>query len=346
MPRGRADFEVAIICALPLETDAVEAVFDQEWDHDYGKIHGDRNYYSFGSIGSFNVVLVHMGGMGKISATTAAINCCQSFTGLKLGLVVGICGGIPYTPSENEIVLGDVVISDGVVQYDFGREYPEGFSRRAERPFEPDVRLRPLLNKLKGRRGREKLQEAAMENLRKLEQVLKNDACYPKSAEDKLFDSTYRHRHRHPDPCTVCTPGPGNLDRVCDRAPDILCSDLGCASAKILRCIKAADSRQPAVHFGMYASGDKVMKSGEQRDLIAAEEKIIAFEMEGAAVWEHFESRCLVIKGVCDYADSHKSKGFQKYAAATAAAFMKAFLASWSSSGDDIIHHDNHNVNT
>jgi nucleoside phosphorylase len=65
--------------------------------------------------------------------------------------------------------------------------------------------------------------------------------------------------------------------------------------------------------------------------------------MEGAAVWELFSSRCLVIKGVCDYADSHKSKGFQKYAAATAAAFMKAFLASWSSSGDDIINSNNPN---
>ena len=36
-----------------------------------------------------------------------------------------------------------------------------------------------------------------------------------------------------------------------------------------------------------------------------------------------------MIKGVCDYADSHKNKKWQNYAAATAAACMKAFLKEW-----------------
>jgi hypothetical protein len=36
-----------------------------------------------------------------------------------------------------------------------------------------------------------------------------------------------------------------------------------------------------------------------------------------------------VIKGACDYADSHKNKVWQRYAAATAAACMKAFLDNW-----------------
>jgi nucleoside phosphorylase len=69
------------------------------------------------------------------------------------------------------------------------------------------------------------------------------------------------------------------------------------------------------------------MKSGEDRDEIAAREKVIAFEMEGAGVWENLP--CVVIKGVCDYADSHKNKKWQDYAAATAAACMKAFLKDW-----------------
>jgi hypothetical protein len=37
----------------------------------------------------------------------------------------------------------------------------------------------------------------------------------------------------------------------------------------------------------------------------------------------------LVIKGVCDYADSHKNKRWQGYAAATAAAVTKGFLENW-----------------
>jgi nucleoside phosphorylase len=35
---------------------------------------------------------------------------------------------------------------------------------------------------------------------------------------------------------------------------------------------------------------------------------------------------CLVIRGICDYADSHKNKRWQPYAAATAAAYAKELL--------------------
>jgi hypothetical protein len=69
------------------------------------------------------------------------------------------------------------------------------------------------------------------------------------------------------------------------------------------------------------------MKSGEDCDIIATKDNIIAFEMEGARVWDNL--LCVVIKGVCDYADSHKNKEWQGYAAVTAASCMKAFLREW-----------------
>jgi nucleoside phosphorylase len=85
----------------------------------------------------------------------------------------------------------------------------------------------------------------------------------------------------------------------------------------------------PIIHFGLVASGDTVMKSGEERDIIAAKEKVIAFEMEGAGVWNNFP--CIEIKGVCDYADAHKNKKWQGYAATAAAACMRALLEEWMS---------------
>jgi nucleoside phosphorylase len=51
---------------------------------------------------------------------------------------------------------------------------------------------------------------------------------------------------------------------------------------------------------------------------------VIAFEMESAGAWDYLPT--IVIKSVCDYADSHKNKEWQEYAAATAAACTKAFL--------------------
>jgi hypothetical protein len=69
------------------------------------------------------------------------------------------------------------------------------------------------------------------------------------------------------------------------------------------------------------------MKSGLTRDKLAKELDIIAFEMEGSGIW--CEHPCIVVKGVCDYADSHKSKRWQKFAAATAASATKALLERW-----------------
>lgn len=52
-PATRSDFEIAIICALTLEADAVDALIDHHWDDDglpYDKAPGDPNAYSTGAI--------------------------------------------------------------------------------------------------------------------------------------------------------------------------------------------------------------------------------------------------------------------------------------------------------
>jgi nucleoside phosphorylase len=87
---------------------------------------------------------------------------------------------------------------------------------------------------------------------------------------------------------------------------------------------------QPGVHLGLIASGDTVIRSGEERNSIARQECVLAFKMEDSSVWENFV--CVLINGVCDYADSHKTKLCQRYATATAAAYLKAFLEFWAPS--------------
>ena len=126
-PRGRNDFEIAIICALPLEANAVGALFDKLWDDQtYGEALRDSNTYLTGVIGQHNVVLVHMPNMGKVDAATATTSFQASFQGIQLALVVGICGGLPFGNQLSEdILLGDVVISKGLVQYDLGKQFPD-----------------------------------------------------------------------------------------------------------------------------------------------------------------------------------------------------------------------------
>jgi nucleoside phosphorylase len=52
--------------------------------------------------------------------------------------------------------------------------------------------------------------------------------------------------------------------------------------------------------------------------------KILCVEMEAARLMNDFS--CLVIQGICDYADSHKNKRWQPYVMAMASAYMKKLL--------------------
>jgi nucleoside phosphorylase len=68
--------------------------------------------------------------MGKGSAANVASSLQFSYLGIELALVVGICGGTLFSPEDQDIFLGDIIISDSVIEYDFGRQYPSRFSER------------------------------------------------------------------------------------------------------------------------------------------------------------------------------------------------------------------------
>jgi nucleoside phosphorylase len=309
-PRDRHDFKVAIICALPLEASVVGACFDERWDDQtYGKASNDSNAYSTGVIGHHNVVLVHMPNMGKAAAATAASCLNASFPNIRLALVVGICGGIPFGNQLSEdIVLGDVVISEGVVQYDLGRQFPNNRFVRKDTPRDnlprPVPKIRSTLAKLQTEQGRSRLQSRTSEHLEVLRQELSDMVTYPGATEDKLFKRTYQHKHRKPSECVICDDDTGD---VCDIAVGLSCEQIKCDERELVPRARLSHPFNPIVHFGLIASGDTVMKSGEDRDDIATRDGVIAFEMEGAGMWENFPSS-LVIKGICDSADSHKSK--------------------------------------
>jgi nucleoside phosphorylase len=97
-----------------VEKAAVEATLDEE----HGRVEktvGDDNVYTFGSISAHNVVVACLptGVIGKVSATMVAKDMMRSFP-IKIGLIVGICGGV--WSERADIRLGDGVVSqpDGI----------------------------------------------------------------------------------------------------------------------------------------------------------------------------------------------------------------------------------------
>lgn len=87
----------------------------------------------------------------------------------------------------------------------------------------------------------------------------------------------------------------------------------------------------PRVHYGLIASGNRVIKNARTRDKIAAGLRqdtnggdCLCFEMEAAGLMNNFP--CLVIRGISDYADAHKNDVWHNYAALTAAAYARELL--------------------
>ncbi|KAF4540233.1 uncharacterized protein LTHEOB_9329 [Lasiodiplodia theobromae] len=296
---NRDAYTVGWVCALPIELIAAQEMLDEEHD-DLPPDGNDSNIYTLGSIGEHNVVIACLpaGQTGTNSAAAVAMQMKSTFRAIRFGLMVGIGGGVPS--SGTDIRLGDVVVSQpakghgGVIQYDFGKSTPSGFERTGFLNTPPPILL-SALTKLQARYGRAKSDPwLHMLKLSKLPQFSRDQI-----RDDVLFDGGYNHV------------GGGNSCMLCDD------------TRKLHRNKRAVDRPEP--HYGTIASGNQVMRDGATRDQISSEfGGVMCFEMEAAGLMNNFP--CLVIRGICDYADSHKNKEWQPYAAGTAAAYAKELL--------------------
>ncbi|KAL9080199.1 MAG: hypothetical protein Q9157_000982 [Trypethelium eluteriae] len=300
-PRGRSDFEIAIICVLKVESDAILTIFDEIWEEagSYGKAMGDPNAYTTGRIGSQNVVLAFPPGIGKSVAASAAASLRSSFTGIKLGLLVGICGGAPLSTDGTEILLGDVIISTAIVQYDFGRLYPNKIMRKDELEDtlgRPNQEIRAFLRKLEGKQSHAQLEEDLLKHI---------IVGYPGKEEDILYQPIYRHKHQNGS-CPTCLRCEGEEGDVCEDALHRTCAELMCDKAHQVVRDRLVERRNitstsnptvalgPRIHFGRVASGDSVIKAGLHRDRIASNENFVG----RAAQLQELEEKLLLNGGV------------------------------------------------
>ena len=296
-------YTVGIVCALALEATAMVAMLDQK-HLDVGPVPGDFNLYKFGKIGEHMVVVACLpaGFPGTTNAATVASNMMRSFK-IRYGLMVGIGGGVPR--SNTDIRLGDVVVSQpheshgGVVQWDFGKTEAEQVFRRTGMLNKPPRALLNAVQDLKIKPEGIRLDRHIQDMIFRLPMLREQGYVYQGHHNDELFEAVYDH------------------------AAGANCQD--CDRTRLVQRT-ARDSDQAKIHYGNIASGNQVIKNGSTRDHIAEREAVVCFEMEAAGLTDVFP--CLVIRGICDYADSHKNKRWQPYAAATAAAYAKELLLS------------------
>ena len=264
------------------------------------EIHGDlpgqtndNNTYTLGSIERHNIVIACLptAQYGTINAANVLTNLLRTFPSVRLGLMVGIGGGVP---SKADMRLGDVVVGTRVMQYDLGKLVGDGQIMHTAISKTPHPLLCTAVSSLRARHERDRSRIPSI-----LQEEFEGQPEYGRpDAPDRLFRATYDHVPEAPD-CDGCDP-----------------------SELVPRGRRMADV--PVIHYGVIASGNQVMRSATIRDSVSRRLDVVCFEMEAAGLMDVLP--CLPIRGICDYSDSHKNKEWQRYAAAAAAAYAKELL--------------------
>jgi nucleoside phosphorylase len=315
-------YTVGFICALTVEKVAACCFLDREHPPPDFQLPGDNNDYTLGLIGKHNVVIagLPLGRYGTTNAALVARDMMRTFPNLRFGIMVGIGGGAPS--EDHDIRLGDIVVGTSkngrneILQYDFGKTIQHrGFQGVQTRNNTP-LLLQNAISGLeadylrKGHQLQKSMQAALKANMR-----IKRRYQKPDAGSDVLYNSDYLHPEILGGACakhcgnkpehTVARPTLSNHNEEEPETDDILRDD-------------------PTIHYGLIASANQLMKNAEIRDSLAKEAGVLCFEMEAAGLQDHFP--CLVIRGICDYSDTHKNDQWHEYAAISAAAYAKDLL--------------------
>ncbi|KAJ5660885.1 uncharacterized protein N7484_000257 [Penicillium longicatenatum] len=297
-------FQIGWICALPIEAAAAKEMLDESFGILDVQDPSDSNTYTLGRIGKHHVAIACLpaGQYGITSATTVANNMVRTFSkSLRVGLMVGVGGGIPS--AGHDIRLGDVVIScpegtsGGVLQYDMGKVSTSGEFHRTGSLNSPPRALLAATNLM---RATELTDDPCYPEflLKAISRTARTRKAFDRPQEDRLFK--FEHIH----PTTVST---------CD----------GCL-AEWEETRSERETTDPQSHYGIIASGNAVIKDGYTREQLRLATGALCFEMEAAGLMMDFP--CVVVRGICDYADTHKNKQWQGYAALAAASYTKELL--------------------
>ncbi|PWY73031.1 purine and uridine phosphorylase [Aspergillus heteromorphus CBS 117.55] len=306
------EYTVGWICALPVELAAAKAMMDElHGDPQRSPGKADANVYVLGSMNNIKIVLacLPIDEPGPSSAAVVAKDMFYTFPEIQIGLLVGVGAGIPHFSSDNirDIRLGDVVIGfneddSGVVAYDLGKKLADGSFKNYALNGPPGP-LRSAVAALRAQhqvRGN-KIPHYIEEMLGKRPYMRRKGYSYPFQVPDRLFRPDYVHVGGRD--CTRCDPK-AEINRE-----DLSRSETG---------------TDPVIHYGTIATGGTLVKNGIFREEIGKRYGAICLEMEAEGLMNIYP--CIVIRGISDYADSHKNNLWRAYAAAAAAACTKELL--------------------
>ncbi|KAK6524038.1 hypothetical protein TWF694_005705 [Orbilia ellipsospora] len=315
--KQHSDYGVGWVCALPKEQTVAAAMLDQK-HADLQKLANDKNTYTLGSIAGHNVVIACLpkDRDSTVSAASVATRMVHTFPAIKFILMVGIGRGVPP-----KVRLGDVVVStptgqfSGVVEWDIGRTTDGKFERTGALNSPPTLLLTALskletMNDIQGSKVEYYLQEMGERHPRLRQKYLNMDL------KDVLYKAAYSHINKRPEGVLADGDEEGNEEE------DESCR--WCNPEQVVE--RRPPTRGMKVHYGLIASGDHVIKDSKLRKQLNDDlgGQVLCIDTEAAGIMN--DHPCIVVRGICDYADSHNNKAWEGRAAAVAAAFAKELL--------------------
>ncbi|KAH0527277.1 hypothetical protein TsFJ059_002297 [Trichoderma semiorbis] len=322
-PRSVDEYRIGWICALPTVWIAASGML-YETHPNIEKPSNDSNNYTLGCIYGHNIVIACPPNEEIGNNSTAAIVAARmlsTFPQIRIVLLVGIGSGVPP-----KVSLGDVVVSTsvekepGLVQWGTGKDKGNGSFERIGSLKQPSGSLLQAVKDAKAERNWHAARVYSdFENLREKWPKLVSKYLRSDSVEDILILAKTDYGDVNKSTTGDIDDGEEEENRRC------------CGRAMNVKM----EPEEVRMHFGMIASGNQVIEDAELRDKLNKDlgGNVLCVETEAAGLAEIVP--CLVIRGICDYADSHKNKDWQEHAAAMAAVVAKEIVMCLP---DDIEH--------
>lgn len=268
---------------------------------------GDDYLYVGGQINRHNVVIATLPagqnyGVGSVAALISQVK--SRFSNIWFALLTRVAAGLPNLTSADQnrrrdIRLGDVLVCipdkacSGIVHYDLGQDTDAGFLPNG-RQAEPPAIVRSAIHQIRLR------EKSPFKQGRPFAQAL---AKLQESQEDSIFACPSQDR----DQLYTCP------------------ADSTVASTLVVREPRD-ESERTHVWYTSIGPGNSLMRNPRRRDELRDRHDLIGLQMEAAGMMNTLPTG--VIRGVCDYGDSHKNKDWQPYAAAVAAVYAHGILCS------------------
>jgi nucleoside phosphorylase len=287
------DYVIAWFAPLEIEAMAALYLLDERHDGRFPVSKGDDYVFQAGSMGGHNIIIATLPAgqeYGTGSAAAVASQVKKFFPNLWFGLLVGVAAGLPDLPRERDIRLGDVLV--GLADGESAGLIPYELGKETKDGFQP-LRLG--------------------HSLAASSPIVRSAIGSIKLATPNEADIFLRHFKK----IAHCKHAAGTfVDPGQDK--DVLYDGNGRSIERLQRL------QRTRVWYGPIGSGEKLLKNAEKRDELRDRHGIIGLEMEAAGTMNQIQVG--VIRGVCDYGDKYKNKGWQPYAAAMAASYARSLL--------------------